>query len=517
MAAFTRRRWLRDTSLATGACWTGLPAFLPHALAADEPRFAWGVASGEPTHQGMVLWTRLSGPGLPNDQGVPVQWEVAEDEGFTRIVARGTEMAESAWAFSVHAEPSGLAPARPYWYRFHSLGQQSPAGLTRTAPAPDAPARLKLIIASCQRYDMGHYAAWRHAAQWQPDLILFLGDYIYETASPADRIRRHQGGYVQTLAQYRARYAQYKTDPLLQAAHASAPWMVIWDDHEVDNDYAGLQGQRLQPDFAAQRRNAYQAFWEHMPLPMRMRPDLSAPGASLPLYRRHAWGRLAQIHLLDDRQYRDPQACPREGRGGSNIVALRDCPDLALPARSLLGAAQEDWLHKGWDRQRRWNLLAQQTLMMRWAWSNPYAPAQGSYWTDGWDGYPAARTRLLQSVLDQDIRNLVVLGGDVHGNYVGDLKLNADSPFGRVVASEFCGTSITSFNGSPERVVAAHAFNPHVKHARIDERGFVAFEISDQSLVGHLMVVDDALDPNSGIRVSARYAVEAGRPGVQRA
>jgi alkaline phosphatase D len=284
-----------------------MPVYLRHALAADQQRFTLGVASGEPTPDGMVLWTRLMGPDLPRDEPVPVHWEVAEDEAFTRIVARGTEQAEAAWAHSVHAEPKGLQSARAYWYRFTALGQRSPVGRTRTAPAPDAAARLKLIIASCQRFDMGHYAAWRHAAAWEPDLILFLGDYIYETATPATgRVRRHDGGIVRSLSQYRERYAQYKGDPDLQSAHACTPWMTIWDDHEVDNDYANLQGQRLQPDFAAQRQDAYQAYWEHMPLPHRLKPDLTVPGASLNLYRRADWGRLARLHLLDDRQYRDP-------------------------------------------------------------------------------------------------------------------------------------------------------------------------------------------------------------------
>ena len=511
-----KRRNLLTTGTALCAWTAGLPVFIRHARAADENRFALGIASGEPTSDGLVLWTRLMGPGLSDHEAVPVQWEVAEDEAFTRIAARGTEAAEAAWAHSVHAEPSGLKAGRPYWYRFSALGQRSPTGRTRTAPAADAPDSLKLIIASCQRYDMGHYAAWRHAAAWQPDLILFLGDYIYETATPATgRVRRHTGGYVQSLSEYRARYAQYKSDPDLQTAHACAPWMTIWDDHEVDNDYAGLQGQRLQADFAAQRHSAYQAYWEHMPLPHRLKPDLTVPGASMKLYRHADWGRLARLHLLDDRQYRDPQVCPRAGRGGSNTVALRDCPELEQAQRSLLGAEQERWLAQGWDTQRRWNLVGQQTLMSRWSWSDPSGPGRGTYWTDGWDGYPHARKRLLQSLVDRQIGNAVVLGGDVHGNYVGDLQLDYDSRSSRVVATEFCGTSITSHNGSPERVVAAHRHNPHMRHARIDERGFMAFDIDDRALRAHLFVVDRVEDPDSTVRVAARYAVDPRQPGVQ--
>ena len=509
----TRRTLLQSTALALSGATLGLPLFSRHARASAEPRFAAGIASGEPTPSSLVLWTRLFGPDL-GERPIPVEWELAEDEAFTRIAARGTETALAAWAHSVHAEPSGLQPNRPYWYRFTALGQRSPAGRTRTAPAADALARLRLIIASCQRYDVGHYAAWGHAAASEPDLIVFLGDYIYETGSPPGRLRPHQGGAVKTLDQYRSRYAQYKSDAHLQAAHAAAPWMVTWDDHEVDNDYASLQGQRLQPDFAAQRAAAYQAYWEHMPLPHRLKPDLKVPGGALRLFRRHDWGRLARIHLLDDRQYRDPQVCPRpQMGGGSNTVTVRDCPELLHPQRSLLGAAQEAWLAEGWDTTRPWNLLAQQTLMAPLSWTDPAGPEGGTHWTDGWSGYPAARQRLLQQVADRRLRGVVVLGGDVHANYVADLQL-AGHP--GIVASEFCGTSITSTGLPPDRVMGARMLNPHLHHARSDERGYVALDIDARGLQAALMVVEAIEDPKSPIRIGARFSVDAREPGIQR-
>jgi hypothetical protein len=315
------------------------PAFLRHARAADVPRFALGVASGQPRADGMVLWTRLSGADLPPE--VAVRWELAEDEAFTRIAARGVETALAADAHSVHAEPSGLASARWYWYRFAALGQQSMVGRTRTAPAAgDAVARLDFAIASCQRWDVGFYAAWRHAAAEALDLVLFLGDYIYEYAGGASSVRPTDGRLVHTLDDYRARYALHKSDPALQAAHAACPWLLVWDDHEVENDYAGLQGNRLEPDFPARRAAAYRAYWEHMPLPKAAR---RADG-TMRMHGRLDWGRLARVHLLDDRQMRDPQACPRPGYGGSNTVRPQDCPALADPRRTLLGAAQEAWL-----------------------------------------------------------------------------------------------------------------------------------------------------------------------------
>jgi alkaline phosphatase D len=497
-----RRRLLRGAVALTFA-----PAFLRHARADAAPRFALGVASGQPRADGVVLWTRLTGPGLP--ERVVVAWEIARDEGFTDIAAHGEELAESAWAYSVHAEPAGLAPARAYWYRFRALGQQSATGRTRTAPAADAEvAALDFVIASCQRFDVGHYAAWRHVAAEEPDLVMFLGDYIYEYANGAKSVRPVDGGHVRTLAQYRARYATHKSDPDLQAAHAAAPWLLVWDDHEVGNDYAGLQGQELEPDFRAQRAAAYRAYWEHMPFPKSARPV----EADMRIFGRLDWGRLARIHLIDDRQYRDPQVCPRPGRGGSNTVPLSACPELQDPARTLLGTAQEQWLAAGWDLRRPWNLLAQQTLMARCAWTDP-ARGGGTYWTDGWDGYPAARRRLLDSVAQRRVPGVVVLGGDVHSHYVADLKVDYDDPAARTVASEFCGTSITSLSMPQARLDAMRAYNPHIHYARSDRRGYIRFTLDPKQLHASLRILDDALDPASGISTAARYVVDATRPG----
>ncbi len=514
-----RRRTILHGALAAAV---GVPALVRHAGAAGEPRFALGVASGHPRPDGVVLWTRLTGRGL--SPRVDVQWEVAHDEGFTRIAARGTEVAEAAWAHSVHAEPAGLEPARGYWYRFVALGERSPAARTRTAPAADAAATLAFAIASCQRYDAGHYAAWRQLAADAPDLVLFLGDYIYEYPSPPTAVRRHEGGpwLVTTLDQYRARYATYKADPLLQAAHAAAPWLMVWDDHEVDNDYAALQGQALQDDFAAQRAAAYQAYWEHTPFPKSARPNLVVAGGEMRVHGRLDWGRLARIHLLDTRQFRDPQACPRPGRGGSNVVGAAACPALGDPKRSLLGAAQEQWLADGWDLERPWNLVAQQTLMARFAAPPPGGEGEGEdradalAWTDGWDGYAPARQRLLETVARRRVPGVVVLGGDVHTHYVADLKVDFDDAASPVVASEFCGTSISSRSGlSPERIAHAMRHNPHLKYGRSDRRGYVRLRLDARRLEAELTGVDDVLDPASAVSTLARFVVDAARPGPQ--
>ncbi|MFT3818909.1 MAG: alkaline phosphatase D family protein [Rubrivivax sp.] len=498
----------RRSALIAGAASLAAPAWVRHAHAAEQPRFALGVASGQPRPDGMVLWTRLTGDDLPPQ--VPVRWELAHDEAFVRIAARGSEVADRAWAHSVHAEPAGLAPGRWYWYRFQALGQQSRAGRTRTAPASDAAATLRLAIASCQRWDQGRYAAWRHAAAQDLDCIAFLGDYIYESASPPDAPRRHDGGRLRSLDDYRARYAQYKTDPALQDAHAACPWLLVWDDHEVENDYAGSMATTPRGlEMASLRAAAYQAYWEHQPFAKAQRPR----GMDMRIVGRLDWGRLARIHLLDDRQYRDPQACPVPPRtSGSNAVLLRDCPALADPARTLLGREQEQWLADGWSLDRPWNLVAQQTLMARYT-----RTAEGRYWTDGWDGYAAARQRLLSTVAGRRVPGVVVLGGDVHAHFVADLKADFDDARSPVVASEFCGTSISSRGGDQRRVEAALALNPHLHYGHADQRGYMAFEIGPRELRASVLAVDDPLDAASALQVAARFTVDAARPGPQRA
>ncbi len=518
----TRRQFLHTSTaaaLGSSASWWqpahGEGTAAETEASAPEPtrRFDLGIASGSPTAHSVVLWTRLTGGNLT--PRVEVRWELAHDEAFKRIAAAGTETAERDWAHSVHAEPRGLEPGRWYWYRFQALGERSMVGRTRTAPlaTSGATAPLRFAIASCQRYDAGHYAAWRDVAEQNLDLVMFLGDYIYEGASRSDFPRRHEGGEARTLETYRARYATYKRDPLLQAAHASAPWLMVWDDHEVDNDYAGLQDSRLSAHFPGRRAAAYQAYWEHMPFPKSARPQLDAPGGTMRITGRLDWGTLARIHLLDNRQYRDPQVCPRPGQGGSNTVKLTECAALLDPRRTLLGSAQERWLAEGWDLRRPWNLVAQQTLMARHSWTDT-ADAGGTYWSDGWDGYPLARNRLLGTVAERRVPGVVVLGGDVHAHVVADLKADFDRPESPTVATEFCGTSISSHGRPQELLDMARSFNPHIQRSRSDKRGCMLFTLDAKQLLVALRGVDDVNDPSSAVRTSASYVVEASRPGA---
>lgn len=501
------RRSLLSLVLGSGAA-PGLVA-CSH-LGSPSPCFGLGVASGCPRADSVVLWTRLSPDARPTGRE-PVRWELAEDEAFRRVVQRGDTFAEAAWGHSVHLQPGGLVPGRWYWYRFFAMGQVSPVGRTRTAPAPGSLAPLHFAIGSCQRWDHGHYAAWRHLADEAPDLVVFLGDYIYEYPSLPGAVRRHEGLVgTHTLAQYRARYAQYKSDPDLQRIHASAPWLVTWDDHEVQNDYAGEHSPVLNARFLQRRAHAYRAWWEHMPLPPATRPR----AAGLQVHERFDWGALARFHVLDNRQYRDPQACPAPGFGGGSTVDLADCPALAHPDRSLLGATQERWLAAGLaGSSARWDLIAQQALMAPFTWRAD-APR---HWTDGWSGYPAARQRLLDSLVANRVANPVVLGGDAHANYVCDLHQRADDPASPVVASEFCGTSISSRGRSQARLEEALPWNPHVRYGRTDERGYVAFRLEPERLEARLQVVSDARDPAATVRTAARFEVAAGRPGAERA
>ncbi len=508
----------RRSFLAAGL---GCAVLAPHGLRA-QPRFtrypfALGVASGYPQSDGVVLWTRLApeplaGGGMP-DAPVPVAWEIAADDQFRRIVGRGSETAVPAFAHSVHVSVNGLDPSRHYWYRFRAGDATSPVGRTRTAPRTGDPApRLRFALASCQQYEQGYYAAYRHLAADDPDLVVHVGDYIYESSWGRTHVRAHGAGEPETLVEYRNRHALYKTDDDLRAAHAAAPWIVTWDDHEVQNDYANDRSQRLDPAaaFLARRAAAYQAYYEHMPLPAWARPA----GPNMQLHAQLGYGALANFLITDGRQYRSHQVCPRPGRGGSNTVRDADCPQRREPALSFFGSAQERWLEAGLAQSTaRWNIVAQPTFMAQ---ADRGGGATPEYWTDGWDGYPKARERLLRFVGERRVRNAVMLGGDVHMTAIADLKPDFDDPGSPVVASEFCGTSITSQGPSQKRTETIASRNPHVKFINGNRRGYLLFDVTDHQCRARIRAISDATDPQATVRDLSAYVVEAGRPGPQR-
>ncbi len=393
-----RRRVLHGLTALGGAVF--LPRSLRSAESAaqrvpDHP-FRLGVASGCPTDTSIVLWTRLAPEPARADGGMPpfdwtVRYEVASDDRFRKIVQKGTAAAPAQFAHSVHVEVAGLSPAREYWYRFMVDGEVSATGRTRTLPAPDAKvATFSLAVTSCQDYRMGQYAAWRQVAASQPDLILFLGDYIYEPGKKDGQVRAHSGGVCTTLDDFRVRYAQYQSDPALQAAHLSAPWLTIWDDHEVQNDYSGAQPGLLEdPEiFLARRAAAYQAGTSTCPFRPRCRRHRArcasttaiASAVSPPCT---CWMAGSTVH---------PEACPRPPKLGGNQVG-NECTERVLPERTMLGADQEQWLGAGThcsasalDAIRPGNAF------------RLHGPETGegeTYWTDSWGGYPAARQRFV--------------------------------------------------------------------------------------------------------------------------
>jgi alkaline phosphatase D len=493
----------------------------------SQPRFAadpftLGVASGSPGADSVVLWTRLMGPAAERAarSAVPVRWEVAHDEQFSRIAQRGEVQAVAELAHSVHAEVAGLDSDRWYFYRFIAGGTASPVGRTRTLPAPCAEVqKLRLAYASCQRWEHGYFSAYRHMREENLDAVLFLGDYVYEYPNAAHAVRVPSGGWTLTLDDYRRRYALHKGEAELQAMHAACPWIVTWDDHEVQNDYAGLQagdGGPAVADFGARRAAAYQAFYEHMPVRAsaltRALAGLAA-GAELRLYSQLRFGRLATLNLLDTRQYRDPQVCTRAGRASSPVHPA-SCPSWNDPARSLLGAAQERWLDQALAGSGDgWAIVAQQTLFGR---RDLQPEAGGAFWNDGWDGYDAARSRLTASLRNHKVANAVLLGGDVHENWVGHVLADYRRPDSEALGVEFCGTSITSRSGGNDKLARRLADNPHFVFADAQRRGYGVAEFTPRKLTTSLRVVDDVTRRDSRIDTLARFAVEAGRPKVER-
>lgn len=507
-----RRTLLARAAAAAVAGW--IPRSARNQPRLSESPFALGVASGSPLPDSVVLWTRLVGDDL-GAQPVTVRWELAQDEGFARVVRSGQAEAAPELAHSVHVEPHGLAPGRDYFYRFLTGPWSSTVGRTRTLPAPDALLqRLRLAYASCQRWEHGWFAAYRHLRADAPDFVLFLGDYIYEYARARRQVRATDGQVTVSLAQYRGRHALHKSDPDLQAMHAACPWLFTWDDHEVQNDYAGAEpGDGLPTaDFAARRAAAYQAYYEHMPLRASTFAR-AAQGAQLRLHEQLRFGRLASLSLLDNRQHRSAQACSPSGRGSATLDPT-GCPAWDDPARTMLGAAQEAWLAARLAAGgAQWTLLAQSTLFGQR--DMQPGPAR-TLWNDGWDGYPAARQRLLAALRQHRPANPVFLGGDVHENWIGHVKADYERPDSATLGVEFCGTSITSRSAFADRLPRILADNPHFVHADGDHRGYGLADFTPGHLQVSLRALDDVERRDSGIATSARFVVEAGRPLVER-
>ena len=505
---------------------TGCAATLkPPELAGRDP-FTLGVAAGEPTPDGFVLWTRLAPEPLWPDPAAPggltsgdviVRYEIASDPGMRTAVQSGHAVAEAAYAHSVHLEVRGLEPGRPYWYRFTSGHAESRIGRAWTAPPAGRPlGQLRFGFVSCANYEHGYFAAYRHLADQSPDLVVFLGDYIYEYVERIQpTVRRHSGdAEADTLPGYRNRYAQYRLDPDLQRLHAETPALITWDDHEVQDDYADRWSKSFDdPEvFLLRRAAAYQAFYEHMPLsPRRSRPE----GPALRLYDRFAYGDLVEFSMLDERQYRSREACARPpDAGGGHIEFDFLCAERKDPSRSILGATQEAWLFDGLARSRaRWNILAQGVLMAQLRQRVPLVDFLG-HWTDAWDGYPASRDRLLAHLEASRVSNPVVISGDVHSFWINDLKKSFDDSGLPTVATELVGTSISAIGPSYSEFMRWMPDNPHVRFFESRQRGYVLVELTPERLTADLRVLSNVQDPQATVSTLRRYVVESGRPGA---
>jgi alkaline phosphatase D len=518
---FTRRRLLQQASALAAlsflpGCKEQAP---PGPLKLNNYPFPLGVASGDPVSDGVVIWTRLT-PDPFDPQAMPeapvvVDWTIAQDERMSKVVRRGQTFARHEHGHSVHVDVRGLEPGREYWYQFNAAGEISPRGRTRTLPMIGTRMEnLRFGFASCQHYEQGFFRAYRDMIEQNVDLILHLGDYIYEGLYDGEwpaSVRRHPHEEAITLDQYRAYHACYKLDRDLQEAHRLAPWAVTWDDHEVDNDYAGDQSEDFwdAEQFLRRRAAAYKAYFEHMPLRQIARPQ----GPDMRLYQRLTFADLIEFNMLDTRQYRSDQACPVPGAGGGRFVTRRECPDLTNPERTMLGAAQEKWLSQGYGRTgAKWNVLGQAVL---------FAPVlQGASeesprWSDIWDGYQAAREKILSLIKDRKVANPVVLTGDIHSWWVNDIPSDAEDVHSPALATELVCTSVTSPGVPYDLIAPLLPANPQVKYFESRERGYVLCEVSHEAWHARLRKVEDVRNPASGSSTVREFVIEAGRAGAQ--
>lgn len=498
-----RREFLQRGAFAgAGVLSTGV-----FAASAATTAFTLGVASGDPTADSVVIWTRLA-PNPLNGGGMPdwpflVQWRVANDESMLSIVQEGTAIAWPGLAHAVHVEVTNLSPGRWYFYQFYIGADRSRIGRTRTMPAratmPDA---FRFAFVSCQDWQNGFYAAYRNLAQEDLDLVIHLGDYIYESAARATAVRQHNGAEPNSLASYRNRHALYKTDPHLQAAHAAFPWFVVPDDHEVDNNYAAhLSEDNVDPAVFLQRRaNAFRAYYEHMPV----RPASFPLGPYARLYRSIAAGDLVQFTALDTRQFRSDQPC------GDGLQL--PCAQRTAPTQTMTGAAQEQWLFGQLDASSaRWNVIAQQTMFAQYDF---LAGSGEAFLMDQWDGYVAARRRITDFLLLRQPSNPIVISGDLHSNWVHDLKADFDNPSSANVGVEFVGTSISSDFPAEANpfVAAAQGDNPHTRFFDGRYRGYVRCTVTPGAWLSDFRAVPSILTADVDAFTLASFVVVNGQP-----
>ncbi|GAA0643415.1 alkaline phosphatase D family protein [Brevundimonas lenta] len=477
--------------------------------------FQLGIAAGDPAPDGFVIWTRLAprpleiGHGMPS-QPVPVKWEVASDRGFATVVQKGEAVARPELAHAVHVEITGLEPGRDYFYRFIAGTERTPSGRAKTAPAAgSAVAQARFGVLGCQAYEQGLYTGHRKIAGEDLDFVYCYGDYIYEgrgnrtytgSGGTIENPRQHIGGECYSLDDYRRRYAQYKLDTDLQASHLAAAWYVTWDDHEIQNNWVSDQDpDEVPPEiFNLRRQAAAQAFYEHMPLRRSSFPR----GAEMQLYRQASWGDLLDLNFLDTRQFRTNQPC--------NDGWATTCAGVSDPASQVLGEAQEQWLYRNLDRSRaHWKVLAQQIMVMDL--DRKEGPETG-YNLDTWAGYSIPRQRLLDRLRERRIGNTIVLTGDEHQNYAGELFRDSRNPDGAPIATEFVTTSMSSSgDGQDQRADGRRylADNPFLKFNNA-QRGYVVCDVTPERWQTEFKVLDKVSERGGTLTTRAKLAVASG-------
>ncbi len=494
--------------------------------------FEHGVASGDPLPEAVILWTRLS-PEAASERSITGRYDVARDEAMRDLVATGTFTTGAERDYTVKIDCSGLSPDTGYYYRFEANGSTSPVGRTRTAPVGNV-SHLRLAFTSCSQYRDGYFNVYGALARRDDiDVVLHLGDYIYETGTPGDLGEVHAPEpprEIVTLDDYRIRYAQYRRDGDLQALHARHPMIVVWDDHESTNDSWKDGAENHQPDtegdWQARKAASIRAYYEWLPI------REVEPGRPERIYRRLGYGDLVDLVMLDTRLIgRDRQA---------DSPASADT--LGDEKRTMLGFEQEAWLASELSRSvAQWKLLGQQVMFMPLRIGLPrlleldLLPALDqklSLLTDGgvvlnvdqWDGYPAARDRLIDQIRIQGLDDVVVLSGDIHTSWAQDVTEDPNNPLiydpiaghgSRAV--EFVCPSVTS-SGLPELQPlrdSLRLFNPHMKYIDLESHGYVLLDITPERLQGQFWYVDTITQPSTAERLAAAFETRAGHNRLQ--
>lgn len=539
MSVLNSRRDVLRHALIAGAASAAMPTALaaaPAEAVEQDPFRLLGVASGDPTATGVVLWCRLALDlsdaerwGL-SASAYRVSWEVRlADKPNARPVRAGTAIAARDRGYAVHAEVTGLAPAQAYVYRFR-IGRHEAGGTTRTAPAASVMAdRLRLCFCSCAEYENELYFAYGHMADEKPDLIVHLGDYIYEETydryykkgldTRARRLTFDRDQPLRTLAQYRRRYAEHKTDPMLQRAHAAAPWVMTWDDHEVANDYAGGNSANAkETDFLQRRIAAYRAYFENMPIRLSTLPVREGRRQ---LYRGFDFGRLMSLQMLDERQYRDPQACRFDKLPGGKNVGLADCAQLESN-RTILGTAQERWIAGQLAASKsRWNLLAQGVMFAHLETRNdPKLKGRRDphMWNDTWSGYLPARQRMIELLAQNKAKNPVVVSGDIHAHFVNRIYRDWRKPGADLVAPELVVAAVSSFARDLTPIVSDERNKDVVAFYDAKSNGYVRCDVTPDAIEATMVRLTNKnrADGTSIADRSVRFRIAAGNPDPQR-